>query len=47
MTILQDRDQKNVKPVYLMDSYEKNKILLEQEKKDEEFRQKNKINIKI
>jgi len=31
--ILQDRDQKNVKPVYLMDSYEKNKILLEQEKK--------------
>ena len=44
MTILQDRDQKNAKPVYLMDSYEKNKILMEQEKKDEEFRQKNKIN---
>ena len=32
--ILQDRDQKNVKPVYLMDSYEKNKILLEQEQKN-------------
>ena len=44
MTILQDRDQKNAKPVYLMDSYEKNKILMEQEKKDEEFKQKNKIN---
>jgi len=36
MTILQDRDQKNVKPVYLMDSYEKNRILMEQEKKDRE-----------
>ena len=36
MTILQDRDHKNAKPVYLMDSYEKNKILMEQEKKDEE-----------
>ena len=34
MTILQDRDQKNVKPIYLMDSYEKNKILMEQEEKD-------------
>ena len=34
MIILQDRDQKNVKPVYLMDSYEKNRILIEQEKKD-------------
>ena len=44
MIILQDRDQKNVKPVYLMDSYEKNRILMEQEKKDEEFRQKNYIN---
>ena len=33
LTILQDRDQKNVKPVYLMDSYEKNRILLEEEKK--------------
>ena len=44
MIILQDRDQKNAKPVYLMDSYEKNRILMEQEKKDEEFRQKNKIN---
>ena len=44
MTILQDRDQKNAKPVYLMDSYEKNKILMAQEKKDEELRQKNKIN---
>lgn len=33
MIILQDRDQKNVKPVYLMDSYEKNRILMEQEKK--------------
>ena len=32
--ILQDRDQKKVKPVYLMDSYEKNKILLEQEQKN-------------
>ena len=40
MTILQDRDQKNVKPVYLLDSYDKNRILLEQEKKDEEFKQK-------
>ena len=45
MTILQDRDQKNVKPVYLMDSYEKNRILIEQEKKDMELKQQgNKIN---
>ena len=34
MTILQDRDQKNAKPVYLMDSYEKNRILMEQEERD-------------
>ena len=34
LTILQDRDQKNVKPVYLMDSYEKNKIHIEQENKN-------------
>jgi len=39
MTILQDRDQKNAKPVYLMDSYEKNRILLEQEKKDRELKE--------
>ena len=45
MIILQDRDQKNVKPVYLMDSYEKNRILIEQEKKDMELKQQgNKIN---
>ena len=30
LTILQDKDQKNVLPLYLMDSYEKNKILLDQ-----------------
>ena len=30
LTILQDKDQKNALPLYLMDSYEKNKILLEQ-----------------
>ena len=34
MTILQDVDQKNVKPVYLRDSYEKNKILLDYEAKE-------------
>ena len=39
MIILQDRDQKNAKPVYLMDSYEKNRILLEQEKKDRELKE--------
>jgi len=39
MTILQDRDQKNAKPVYLMDSYEKNRILMEQEKKDRELKE--------
>ena len=39
MTILQDRDQKNAKPVYFMDSYEKNRILLEQEKKDRELKE--------
>ena len=44
MTILQDRDQKNVKPVYLMDSYEKNRILIEQEKKDKEFQKQNNKN---
>ena len=33
LTILQDRDQKNAKPVYLMDSYDKNRILIEQEDK--------------
>ena len=33
MTILQDVDQKNAKPVYLRDSYEKNKILLDYEAK--------------
>ena len=38
LTILQDRDQKNAKPVYLMDSYEKNRILLEQEQKERELR---------
>ena len=31
MTILQDKDQKNVKPVYLRDSYEKNRIILDYE----------------
>ena len=35
LTILQDKDQKNVKPVFLMDSYEKNKILLSQKKENE------------
>ena len=39
MIILQDRDQKNAKPVYLMDSYEKNRILMEQEKKDSELKE--------
>ena len=39
MTILQDRDQKNAKPVYLMDSYEKNRILMEQEKKYRELKE--------
>ena len=34
MTILQDMDQKNAKPVYLRDSYEKNKILLDYEAKE-------------
>jgi hypothetical protein len=34
LTILQDKDQKNAKPVYLRDSYEKNRILMEQEEKD-------------
>ena len=34
MTILQDVDQKNAKPVYLRDSYEKNKILLDYEAKE-------------
>ena len=42
LTILQDRDQKNAKPVYLMDSYEKNRILLEQEQKERELREKQK-----
>ena len=31
LTILQDKDQKNAKPVYLRDSFEKNRILMEQE----------------
>ena len=34
MTILQDVDQKNAKPVYLRDSYEKNKILMDYEAKE-------------
>jgi len=34
LTILQDKDQKNAKPVYLRDSFEKNRILIEQEEKD-------------
>ena len=34
LTILQDVDQKNAKPVYLRDSYEKNKILLDYEAKE-------------
>ena len=34
MTILQDKDQKNAKPVYLRDSFEKNRIIMEQEEKD-------------
>ena len=34
MTILQDKDQKNAKPVYLRDSFEKNRILMEQEERD-------------
>ena len=33
LTILQDKDQRNAKPVYLKDSYEKNRILMEQEEK--------------
>ena len=33
MTILQDVDQKNAKPVYLRNSYEKNKILMDYEAK--------------
>ena len=40
LTILQDRDQKNAKPVYLMDSYETNRILLEQEQKERELIEK-------
>ena len=39
MIILQDRDQKNAKPVYLKDSYEKNRILMKQEKKDRELKE--------
>ena len=39
MIILQDRDQKNAKPVYLMHSYEKNRILMEQEKKERELKE--------
>ena len=35
LTILQDKDQKNAKPVYLRDSYEKNRILLSQKKENE------------
>jgi hypothetical protein len=38
LTILQDKDQKNAKPVYLRDSFEKNRIIMEQEDKD--FRNK-------
>jgi len=34
MTILQDVDQKNAKPVYLRDSYEKNRILMDYEAKE-------------
>ena len=34
LTILQDKDQKNAKPVYLKDSFEKNRIIMEQEDKD-------------
>ena len=34
MTILQDKDQKNAKPVYLKDSFEKNRILMEQEERE-------------
>ena len=34
LTILQDKDQKNAKPVYLKDSFEKNRILMEQEERD-------------
>ena len=34
MTILQDKDQKNAKPIYLRDSYEKHRIIFEQEGKD-------------
>ena len=33
LSILQDKDQKNAKPVYLRDSFEKNRILMEQEEK--------------
>lgn len=40
LTILQDRDQKNAKPVYLMDSYDKNRILIEQEEKQKELKEK-------
>ena len=34
MTILQDVDQKNAKPVYLRDSYDKNRILMDYEAKE-------------
>lgn len=34
VTILMDRDQKNVKPVFLRDSYDKNRILINQKEKD-------------
>ena len=47
MTILQDKDQKNVKPVYLLDSYDKNRILMEQEKKDKELEEKNNLNNQV
>ena len=41
LTILQDKDQKNAKPVYLRDSFEKNRKLIEQEEKD--MKRKNKM----
>ena len=34
MTILQDKDQKNAKPIYLRDSYEKNRIIIEEEERE-------------
>ena len=37
VTMLIDRDQKNVKPLFLRDTYEKNRILLNQKNNDKEY----------